>query len=179
MIDLKSISDANEQDLLVVLLDLTLFGQFTRDNPDRHVFEFLSSYFEFVGDIIIAAGGTVVEFVGDSGLFAFPEDKVDDGIMALLELKRSGDRWLKEHNSPCRNMIKAHLGSVVCGLRGAREDKRFALVGDTVITAVTLDTRSFAISAQAFRKLKPETRKFFKKHTPPILYIPAGEKRPD
>jgi class 3 adenylate cyclase len=179
MTDLKSISNATEQNLLIALLDLTSFGQFIRNNSDKYVFDFLSSYFEFVGDIIIAAGGTVVEFVGDSGLFAFPEDAVDAGIMALLEVKISGDRWLKEHNSPCRNMIKAHFGSVVCGYRGTREDKRFALVGDTVITTVTLDTRSFAISAQAFRKLKPETRKLFKKHTPPITYIPVGERHPD
>jgi hypothetical protein len=66
MTDLKSISNATKQNLLVALLDLTSFGQLIRNNSDKYVFDFLSSYFEFVGDIIIAAGGTVVEFANES-----------------------------------------------------------------------------------------------------------------
>jgi hypothetical protein len=36
-----------------------------------------------------------------------------------------------------------------------------------------------ALSPQAFRKLEPETRKLFKKHTPPVTYIPVEERHRD
>jgi hypothetical protein len=42
-----------------------------------------------------------------------------------------------------------------------------------VNTAATLESRNFALSAQAFRKLGPAARKAFRKHTPPVTYIPV------
>ena len=175
MTDFNCISDPTERDLLVALFDLSSFGRFSRNHSNKDVFSLLSSYFEIVGDIINRGGGTVVKFIGDSGLVVFPEEAVDAGVLSLRELKISGDRWLKEHNSPCRNVIKAHFGSVVCGPIGTRDDKRFDVIGDTVNTAATFDTRGFAITTQVFRKLGTESRKHFKKHTPPISYIPIEE----
>jgi len=35
-----------------------------------------------------------------------------------------------------------------------------------------------ALTASAFRALKPETRTLFKKHTPPISYIGVEDRRP-
>jgi len=47
-----------------------------------------------------------------------------------------------------------------------------------VNVAARLQTRSFALSAETFRLLSPAARKVFKKHTPPILYIPLDAARP-
>ena len=33
----------------------------------------------------------------------------------------------------------------------------------------------FTLTPQAFRQLNPDTRKLFKKHTPPVTYIPLEE----
>jgi hypothetical protein len=49
------------------------------------------------------------------------------------------------------------------------------VVGDSVNIAATLDRGrnqgKFIISPQVFRKLRPETRKYFHKFTPPVIYI--------
>ena len=37
----------------------------------------------------------------------------------------------------------------------------------------------FAMTPEAFRKLGPETRKLFKKHTPPVVYIPIEQPHRD
>jgi len=160
---------------LVAFFDLTGFSRFAQGRSDQEVFAVLSEYYELVGDIVEGAGGRVVKFMGDAGLIVFPEEKVEDGVLALRELQRRGDRWLIDRDSPCRHVIKIHFGEVVCGEVGTREEKRFDLFGRGVNTAALLKSNGFAMTSQTFRKLAPNTRKLFKKHTPPITYIPVEE----
>ena len=165
------ITTPQEIPLLVAFFDLTKFYAFSQSVPVDTLFNLLSDYFEFAGDIIESSGGKVIKFIGDAGLMAYPEDRVDAGVMALLDLKRQGDAWLADRKAPSRNHIQAHFGPVKCGLLGTRSEKRFDIIGETVNTAATLKSTGVVITPQVFRKLQPETRKFFKKHTPPITYI--------
>jgi len=80
------------------------------------------------------------------------------------------------------DIIKDHFGSAGAARRGTRTDKRFDVFGVTVNTAAELRPSGFAMTPQVFRKLDPESRRAFKKHTPPITYIPVDERhesRPD
>ena len=43
--------------------------------------------------------------------------------------------------------------------------------------AATLDATGVALSVAAFRKLGPELRRRFKKHTPPVTYIRLEDRR--
>jgi hypothetical protein len=52
-------------------------------------------------------------------------------------------------------------------------------VTGTVNIAATLKSNDLAITPQLFRRLNPDTRKLFKKHTPPITYIPVNESHQD
>lgn len=61
---------------------------------------------------------------------------------------------------------------------GARSAEILDVYGKTVNVAAVLKTRGFAMTPAAFRALKPETRTLFKKHTPPVSYIRADDKRP-
>jgi hypothetical protein len=47
-----------------------------------------------------------------------------------------------------------------------------------VVTAFRLQAKTVSLSAEAFRALSPELRRSFKKHTPPVVYIPASDPRP-
>ena len=67
---------------------------------------------------------------------------------------------------------------MVCGPFGAAGDKRFDIIGGEVNIAARLPTRSFAISAEAFRTLSTEARTRWKKHTLPVTYIPLDDRRP-
>jgi class 3 adenylate cyclase len=166
-------------DFLVAFFDLTGFSRFARGRSDQEVFAVLSEYYELIGDIVEGPGGRVVKFMGDAGLIVFPAEKADDGVLALRELQRRGDRWLADRDSPCRHVIKIHFGEVVCGEVGTRGEKRFDVFGMAVNTAALLKSNGFAMTSQAFRKLAPDTRKLFKKHTPPITYIPVEESHRD
>ena len=170
-----SIKTPRQMSLLVAFFDLTNFTGFSRSQTSQQIFKTLSEYYEFSGDIIETAGGKVIKFIGDAGLMVFAEDDVNRGVLALKSLQDSGDGWLAQHNVPSRNIIKVHFGPVCCGPLGTHIDKRFDIIGETVNIAATLKSNGFAITPQVFRQLDAGTRKLFKKHTPPIIYIPVDE----
>jgi class 3 adenylate cyclase len=179
MLDLNKVSSVVDVELLVAFSDLSGFAKWMRHHSDREVFETMSAYTEFVGEHIKNAGGKVVKFIGDAALIVFPEDKVDEGVVALKTLREKGDRWCKDHSMPCSHNIKTHFGPVACGPLGPQGDKRFDIYGQTVNTTAILKSNGFVMSAQVFRKLNAETRKAFKKHTPPITYIPIEDEHRD
>ncbi len=179
MTQFDQITSPQEMNLLVGFFDLTRFLKFVQQHNNQEVFEVLSAYFEFAGDIIEGSGGTIVKFLGDAGLVIYSANKVNDGVLALLSLKKDGDAWLADHHLPCRNKISAHFGPVVCGHLGTKTHKIFDIIGDTVNTAVMMNSGGLTLSTQVFRQLGSDTRKLFKKHTPPITYIPVDEPHRD
>ena len=159
---------------LVACSDLTGYAKLASKLSEEEVFQFLSDYYEFVGDTIAPSGGHVIKFMGDAALMTFPDVQADSGVRSLLALQGQGDKFLSARGISCRHHIRAHFGSIQQGELGTRTDKRLDIIGSTVNTMFLLKASEFAITPEAFRKLKPETRKFFKKHTPPVTYIPLS-----
>ena len=164
---------------LVVLSDLTGYAKFATRETEESIFQLLSAYYELVGDIAEATRGRVIKFMGDSALIFFAEDTADAGVRAMLQLQEEGDRFFSTRDCPCRHHVRAHFGPVYLGEIGTRRDKRADIFGTTINTLVLLKASGSAITPEAFRKLEPETRKLFKKHTPPITYIPLAQSHRD
>ncbi len=179
MMDPRQISSPEKIDLVVAFCDLTQFGRFAKSLSPEKIFSFISEYYELAGDVIEQSGGFVVKFMGDAMLVTYPDDNVDRAILSLKELKDAGDDWIKSRGAPCKHVIKVHFGPVIRGQVGTREDKRLDVFGQTVMTAARLLSRGFAMTPQVFRKLGQETRKLFKKHTPPTTYIPVDARHND
>ena len=171
----EDIQTPQEMNCAVSFFDLTSFARYVSKCSTRELFELLSDYYEFVGEVIEGAGGCVIKFIGDAGLVAFPEEGVDRGVVGLCKLKQEGDEWLAERGTPCKHIIKVHFGSVICGPVGTRSAKRMDVFGQAVNVAATLSSNGFSMTPQVFRKLSKDTRKLFKKHTPPVTYIPLSE----
>jgi adenylate cyclase len=164
--------------LLISFVDLTRFTAFCQKRDDATVADFLDDLYERVGRHVHGAGGRVVKFIGDATLIVFDGADCDVGVRALLALRREVDGHMADQGLPGRLIVKAHLGQVVWGPVGIEGDKRLDCIGSAVNTAATLGSQGLALSVQAFRGLEPETRRLFKKHTPPITYIPSGDRRP-
>lgn len=177
---LHAVQPPTTLELLVAFSDLTAFARTVNEKVGHdELFQLMNDYAELVGDIIEPAGGRVVKFIGDAALIVFPADRVDDGATALLALKEQGDAWWAAQGLPCQHIIKAHFGPVACGPMGTRSEKRFDVFGDSVNTAARLTSRGVALTPQVFRKLSADTRKLFKKHTPPTTYIPVADPHRD
>ncbi|HSI87019.1 MAG: adenylate/guanylate cyclase domain-containing protein [Candidatus Methylacidiphilales bacterium] len=164
---------------LVACCDLTAYVRYAKSVPESEIFTMLSGYYELVGDIVGGAGGKVIKFMGDAALIYYPENAVDAGVISLLKLQENGDKYLEDKGIVCRHHIRAHFGEIVIGELGVRNDKRLDILGSTVNAMFMLKATGFAITPEVFRKLSPETRKSFKKHTPPVTYIPSVQSHRD
>lgn len=164
--------------LLVVFLDLTRFATQSQRVEDPELADTVDAYYERVAGAVDAAGGRTVKFIGDAALTVFPEHAVDAGVAMLLDLKPAVDRLMVERGWECRLTARAHFGSVMAGEFGAAGRKQFDVLGRVVNTAATLDGTGVTLSAEAFRKLSPELRQRFKKHTPSVTYIRLDDPRP-
>ena len=165
-----------QKKLLVVFCDLTNYAKIARKVDETEVFKYLSKIFEIIGEIIESSNGQVIKFIGDAALITFEENDIDTGIIALKQLKTEIDSYNKKLNYESQLIIKAHFGQVVAGMIGTKNRKMYDIFGNVVNIAAKLPSNGYAISVEVFRQLKPETRKLFKKHTPPITYIGVAEK---
>ena len=125
------------------------------------------------------AGGKVVKFMGDAGLLIYLVAAAERAVVRLRRLQVVGDACLADHDTPCRHIIKAHVGQVYCGQVGTRAEKHFDVFGEIVNTAALLPSHGLAITPSLFRQLGPSTRKLFKKHIRRSKYIPVEERHQD
>lgn len=172
MTRLENISTPVETELLVSFTGLAGFNRkFVLPGQDRSVFDTMQTYFAWSGGLIEGCGGTVIKCIGDTLLLTFPAEAASQAVTALMRLKTEGDAWLEQRRIPCQHQIKAHLGPVVVGLIGAPGSERLDIYGKTVNICATLESGPLVLTPQVFRALDTDTRKHFKKHTPPVTYI--------
>lgn len=162
--------------LLIAFIDLTRFTACVMRTDPAVLADTVDAYYRRVGARVDASGGRVVKFIGDAALVVFPEQHIDAGVEALLDIKADVDTWLHSIGWEARAIIKAHVGTPIAGPFGPSE--AFDVIGADVNIAATLDSLGFALSAEAFRALAPASRKRFKKHTPPVTYIRTEDPRP-
>jgi class 3 adenylate cyclase len=160
----------SSQNLLIAFCDLTKFTAVVSRLSDQKTYAFLQSLTEEIEPRIEEAGGRVIKYIGDSALMVFPEERAEEGILALLDLKKHIDQHYANQGLPCRLICQIHFGEAYLGPLGLKEP-RMDVVGKNVNLTARIQTSSFALSPQAFRQLSPKGRKAFKKHTPPVTYI--------
>jgi class 3 adenylate cyclase len=173
----RALSSPIQADVLVALCDCARFMQGARGRTSAQLFADLNDFYLLTEDAIQAAGGLVVKFMGDAALIVFPADLADPGIMALLELKASVDSWLQDRPIGNSLHVNVHFGEITLGRMGRAG--RLDIIGETVNIAASLGSRSFGLSQQAFRRLTPEHRQLFQRFTPPVLYLPTSQARPE
>ena len=167
-----------ETSLLIVFIDLTRFSAQSQQVTDVELADVIDDYYQLVGRAVRASGGRVVKFIGDATLAVFPEDAVDRGVKMLLELKEAVDKLMTERGWRCRFTAKAHFGNAVAGPFGEGDGKRYDVIGRAVNLTAVLKSTGLALSVPAFRKLSPQLRQHFKRHTPPVTYLRTEDARP-
>jgi class 3 adenylate cyclase len=167
-----------ERELLVGFYDLSGFMRYAETAEPQHLLDTMAGYFALTGQIVKEAGGRLIKTLGDAGLAAFPAETVDAGVRAFQSVQARGSAWLGERGYKSRVIVKLHLGPVAIGPVGSPGDEIIDVYGKTVNVAATLSSTGLAMTPAVFRSLQPDTRKLFKKHTPPITYIDAEDRRP-
>src|SRR5436190_16483896 len=81
---------------LIAFVDQDGFTLRMEGRPSLEIFAELDAFFHFVEDRIEAAGGTVIKFMGDAVLAAFPSRLAEPGILALHDLRDAAASWFAE-----------------------------------------------------------------------------------
>jgi class 3 adenylate cyclase len=174
MVSLTDIREPVTADFLIGFTDLRAFLRVARElETSSKLFAFLDELAERMEAVVSESSGRILKYIGDAALIIFPGDNADPGIRTLLELKSAVDDHITSKGFDSRLAVAAHFGEATAGPFGP--EKRLDIFGESVNRAAVPprnEQRSeFTITPEAFRKLEPETRKYFRKHTPPIVYV--------
>jgi adenylate cyclase len=136
----------------VLFADIRNFTTISESLNPHEVVEMLNTYFSRVCEPILAQGGTVDKFVGDSvmAVFGSPAPYQDHArralraALAVAERAREFDAWMARRFvnrglPEFRIGVGVHTGEAVVGNIGSSQRFEFTAIGDTVNTASRLE----------------------------------------
>ncbi len=141
---------AVERDCTVLFSDLRGFTSFSENQPAPRVIEVVNCYLNEMTEAIMAAGGTLIAYMGDGimAVFGAPLEQPDHADRALTAaVEMIGPRldkfnsWLKEqgHEHEFAMGVGINSGSVMAGNIGSEQRVEYTALGDTTNTASRLE----------------------------------------
>jgi adenylate cyclase len=141
---------AEERDCTLLFSDLRGFTSFSEHQPPTKVIDAVNFYLNEMTEAILAAGGTLISYMGDGIMAAFgaPLDQPDHADRALAAAREMlGTRlhrfnaWLHEQGHPAgfRMGIGLNSGPVMCGNVGSEQRVEYTTLGDVTNTASRLE----------------------------------------
>ncbi len=139
-----------ELDCTILFSDLRGFTSFSETQPAAKVIEVVNFYLNEMTEAILAAGGTLIAYMGDGIMAAFgaplaQDDHADRALRAAREMV--GPRldhfnaWLADqgHASGFAMGVGLNSGPVMAGNVGAEQRVEYTTIGDTTNTASRLE----------------------------------------
>jgi adenylate cyclase len=141
---------AVERDCTVLFSDLRGFTSFSEKLPATNVIEVVNCYLNEMTEAILAAGGTLISYMGDGimAVFGAPLEQPDHADRALAAATEMiGPRldtfnaWIAEHGHDHRFVMGVGInsGPVMAGNIGSEQRVEYTALGDTTNTASRLE----------------------------------------
>lgn len=150
-------------ELAVMFVDLRGFTNLSDQKFPYDVVYILNSYFQAMGDVITARGGTVDKFLGDGilahfGLDSDPRGACQSALAACKAMAESlvalNHKLVQVWPAGLSMGIGLHFGDLVLGEIGSHEKRQLTIIGDTVNTASRLE----ALNKESASQLIVSTR---------------------
>jgi adenylate cyclase len=141
---------AVERDCTVLFSDLRGFTSFSEKLPATSVIEVVNTYLNEMTEAILAAGGTLVSYMGDGimAVFGAPleqDDHADRALTAAIEMVGprldAFNAWIAENGHEHKFVmgVGVNSGSVMAGNIGSEQRVEYTALGDTTNTASRLE----------------------------------------
>jgi len=139
-----------QRDCTILFSDLRGFTSFSESQSPEHVIAVVNYYLNEMTEAILAAGGTLISYMGDGIMAAFgapleQDDHADRALTAAREmigarLEHFND-WLAEqgHDSGFAMGVGLNSGPVMAGNVGSEQRVEYTTIGDTTNTASRLE----------------------------------------
>ncbi|MDH3519310.1 MAG: HAMP domain-containing protein [Myxococcales bacterium] len=142
-----------EREVTILFADIRQFTRLSEGMEAQDVVALLNEVFQLISDVILARGGTIDKFIGDSVMayFGAPVPHTDHALRAVtaaVEIARSIERRNKHvraferggsNRVPVAIGIGIHAGVVVVGNIGSDRRTDFTAIGDAVNVAHRLE----------------------------------------
>jgi adenylate cyclase len=139
-----------QRDCTILFSDLRGFTSFSETQSPEHVIEVINYYLNEMTEAILAAGGTLISYMGDGIMAAFgapleQDDHADRALRAAREMLGTRlahfNTWLSEqgHESGFAMGVGLNSGPVMAGNVGSEQRVEYTTIGDTTNTASRLE----------------------------------------
>ena len=139
-----------ERDCTILFSDLRGFTSFSESQSPEHVIAVVNYYLNEMTEAILAAGGTLIAYMGDGIMAAFgapleQDDHADRALRAAREMLGTRlehfNTWLAEqgHDSGFAMGGGLNSGPVMAGNVGSEQRVEYTTIGDTTNTASRLE----------------------------------------
>ncbi len=134
-----------EERLVTVLFaDLRGYSTISERLAPREVVALLNAWLGEMQEAIDAAGGTVIEFLGDAILTVFgapapTSDHAERAVRCALEMRRRLVELDRRLEVPLEHRIGVHTGLAVAGNIGSATRTKYTVIGDAVNVAARLE----------------------------------------
>jgi adenylate cyclase len=129
---------AGRRDVSIVFADLVAFTAFSDGREPREVSAMLNTYFEVaIPPIVNAHGGEIDSIIGDALMATFntrgdQPDHAARAARAALGLQERANAIADQHPGWPRFRVGVNSGEAMVGIVGAREERSYTVIGDTV-----------------------------------------------
>ena len=189
----------HSQTVGVLFVDMRGFTSRSEHMPPAELLAFLNEYRQRMSAPVLAHGGMIDKFIGDSvmAVFGVPQPQPDDaarvvacGLAMLQALREWNDERRASGELPVRISIGIHVGEAIVGAIGTGERLEYTVIGDTVNVAQRIERRSaelevpLLVSAEALLAIRFTRRAEWTevahetvrgRERPVRLYAPSGE----
>lgn len=128
--------------LSVLFSDIRQFTALSETMTPEEDFQFLNSYFSFMGEQIQKSGGFIDKFLGDGIMALFPKnatDAVEAGVAMRHKLSDYNRHRTNNGEPPIEIGIGINTGDAILGIVGAEDRVDSTVVGDTVNLASRIE----------------------------------------
>ncbi|WP_024467754.1 hypothetical protein [Treponema pedis] len=171
---MKNTNELIYDEFVIAVFDIDRFGQIAKGKNPKEIFDFLYEFNSIFKETVLPANPIVIIPQGDTVIAAFPKTEIDNAAAYLLKAKTLCENFIKESGYSCSVSAAVHFGEAAIGKAFKNGANSFQILGNEVNSAFLLLRIPYygrlTISPVFFRKLNGESRKLFKKYTPPIVY---------
>jgi len=103
-------------------------------SEDTQLIDFIQSYYELSGDLIVAGGGRIVKYIGDCVFSVFPAGQEKAAVRCAIDTERAFNVLVKKLNLDPEVVLDFGInsGEVYMGVFGHRSLQNQDIFGNTV-----------------------------------------------